>query len=171
MKLMYPLSGLADNEYVITIDSIPMNKKKQSVFANLLAKRKKWLQPLFWLSLLASLAGLSVPLFTMAVYDRVIGGQNADIIPGIAMGAVIAIVILVGSRLLRAKVLGQQSTHQARDMSILSFHQLINLPLSVLSRVSMASHLARLRNAEKIRTLFCSLHIFINCKHDQVIYQ
>jgi len=149
----FSLSGLAENEYVITIDSIPLNRKKQSVFATLLSKRKKWLQPLFWLSLLASLAGLSVPLFTMVVYDRVIGSQSAEILPGIALGAFIAIVILVVSRLIRAKVLGQQSSHQARDMSSLSFHQLINLPLNVLSRVSMASHLARLRNAEKIRTL------------------
>ncbi|MCK5818025.1 MAG: ATP-binding cassette domain-containing protein [Psychromonas sp.] len=149
----FSLTGLTENEYLITIDSIPMNKKKGSVFASLLAKRKKWLQPVFWLSLLSSLAGLSVPLFTMVVYNKVIGGQTADILPGIAFGGAIALVILVGSRLLRAKVVGQQSTHQARDMSSLSFHQLINMPFNVLSRVSMASHLARIRNAEKIRTL------------------
>lgn len=151
--LDFDISTLNQDDYVITIDSIPSTRKKGSSFSTLLAKRKKWFRPVFLLSLFSSLTGLAIPLFTMAVYDRVIGGQSANILPGIALGAVIAVAILVGSRLVRAKILTEQSNRLAREMSGMTFSKLINLPLIILSRVGLASHIYRLRNAEKIRTL------------------
>ena len=149
----FNLSDLENDEYVITIDGIPNKLKKKSVFATLLSKRKKWLFPVIFLSLLSSLAGVVIPLFTMVIYDRVIGGQSSEILPGIAVGAIISLFILVASRLIRSHTVGEQSVNLAREMSALSFYKLIHLPYLLLSRVSLANHLSRLQNAEKIRTL------------------
>ena len=149
----FALASLKKDDYVITIQGLPQNRKKGKTFSGLLEKRKKWIKPIFWLSLFSSITGLAIPLFTMAVYDRVIGGQSSEILPSIALGAFIAVAIFILSRLVRAKILSEQSNRLAREMSFMSFKKLMYFPLILLSRVGLASHLYRLRNTERIRTL------------------
>ncbi|MDX1282269.1 ATP-binding cassette domain-containing protein [Shewanella colwelliana] len=139
--------------HVITIDALPSAKSGAHAFAAHMSKRTKWYKPVFWLSLLSSLTGLAVPLFTMAVYDRVIGGQAPEVLPSLALGAILAVTILISSRLARASILSSTSNRFARDLSNITFRRLLSMPLIVLSRVGLTNHLARIRNAEKVRTL------------------
>lgn len=139
--------------HILIVESLPNTKQTVKAFANQMSKRTKWYKPVFWLSLLASLTGLAVPLFTMAVYDRVIGGQAPDVLPKIALGAGMALMIFAGARLIRAKLLASVSNRFARDLSDLTYYRLLSLPLMVLSRVGISNHIARMRNAEKVRTL------------------
>lgn len=139
--------------HVLIIEGLPTTKQTVKAFAQQMSKRTKWYQPVFWLSLLSSLTGLAVPLFTMAVYDRVIGGQAPDVLPKIALGATLALIIFASARLVRAKLLATVSNRFARDLSDMTYHRLLSLPLMVLSRVGLSNHIARMRNAEKVRTL------------------
>ncbi|MGZ9898221.1 ATP-binding cassette domain-containing protein [Shewanella gaetbuli] len=147
------ITQLDDSTFIFTIDVLPNTKKSIQAFAAHMSKHTKWYKPVFWLSLLSSLTGLAVPLFTMAVYDRVIGGQAPDILPSIALGGVLAISVLISTRLARAKVLASTSNRLARDLSQLTFYRLLHMPLMVLSRVGISNHIARMRNAEKVRML------------------
>lgn len=144
---------LEGSGYCIAIDSVPSSKSNTQRFSSLLSKKVKWYQPVVWLSLVSSLTGLAIPLFTMAVYDRVIGGQAPHVLPNIALGAGLALIILVSSRLLRAHLLTNTSNQLAKDWADLTFRRLLNMPLMILSRVGLSNHLARLRNSEKVRTL------------------
>ena len=139
--------------HVVIINKLPSKKESVRSFSEHMSKRTKWYRPVFWLSLLASLTGLAVPLFTMSVYDRVIGGQAPNVLPVIAMGAALALSIFIGTRLIRAKLLASVSNKFARDLSDLTFSRLLSLPLMVLSRVGLSNHIARMRNAEKVRML------------------
>jgi len=139
--------------HVLIIEGLPTSKQTVKAFAQQMSKRTKWYKPVFWLSLLSSLTGLAVPLFTMAVYDRVIGGQAPDVLPKIALGAALALVIFACARLVRAKLLASVSNRFARDLSDMTYHRLLSLPLMVLSRVGLSNHIARMRNAEKVRGL------------------
>ena len=138
---------------IILIEKLPSKKQSTRTFAEQMSKRTKWYKPVFWLSLLSSLTALAVPLFTMSVYDRVIGGQAPDVLPVIAIGAVLALTIFISTRLIRAKLLASVSNRFARDLSDLTFHRLLTMPLMVLSRVGLSNHIARMRNAEKVRSL------------------
>ncbi|WP_221076593.1 peptidase domain-containing ABC transporter [Agarivorans aestuarii] len=144
---------IGEDAHLIMIERLPQQGSSAKAFAEQVSKRSKWYRPVFWLSLLSSLTGLAVPLFTMAVYDRVIGGQTPEVLPSIALGAALALSILVASRLIRARVMSSASNRMARDLSELTFHRLLNMPLMVLSRVGIANHVARMRNAEKVRTV------------------
>ncbi|MGY5452817.1 ATP-binding cassette domain-containing protein [Agarivorans sp. MS3-6] len=146
-------SILSDDVHLIMIEQLPLQGSSAKAFAAQLSKRSKWYRPVFWLSLLSSLTGLAVPLFTMAVYDRVIGGQTPEVLPSIALGAALALSILVAARLIRAKVMSSASNRMARDLSELTFQRLLSMPLTVLSRVGISNHIARMRNAEKVRTV------------------
>lgn len=147
------LPALPHDGRVFIIESLPSVSNKVSAFAAHLKKQTKWYQPVFWLSLLSSLTGLAIPLFTMAVYDRVIGGQTPEILPTIALGALMALIILVSSRLIRANIVATSSNRFARDLSGMTFNRLLSMPLMVLSRVGLSSHIARIRNAEKVRSV------------------
>ncbi|GIU23765.1 ABC transporter ATP-binding protein [Shewanella sp. MBTL60-007] len=141
------------SSHLFVIESLPSSKQNIRAFSSHLAKRTKWYRPVFWLSLLSSITGLAVPLFTMAVYDKVIGGQAPNVLPNIALGAALALAVLIASRLTRANVLASTSNRFARDLSNLTFRRLLSMPLMVLSRVGISNHMARMRNAEKVRTL------------------
>ncbi|WP_192022061.1 peptidase domain-containing ABC transporter [Shewanella sp. WPAGA9] len=147
------LTQLNDKAHVFLVESLPSSKKNVQAFAAQMSKRTKWYRPVFWLSLLSSITGLAVPLFTMAVYDRVIGGQTPSILPSIALGSVLAIGVLVSTRLVRAQILATTSNRFARDLSEITFYRLLHMPLMVLSRVGISNHIARMRNAEKVRML------------------
>ena len=136
---------------MIIIENLPAKSVKSKTFSQYFSQQKKWYKPVFWLSLLSSLTGLAVPLFTMSVYDRVIGGQAPEVLPTIALGAFIALTILVGSRLIRAKVVSSASNRFARDLSDVTYSKLLRMPLMVLSRVGLSNHIARMKNAEKVR--------------------
>ncbi|KIO38352.1 peptidase domain-containing ABC transporter [Shewanella sp. cp20] len=146
------LDNLPNSGHLFLVESLPA-QSRSSTFSSHLAKLRSWYRPIFWLSLLSSLSGLAIPLFTMAVYDRVIGGQAPQILPGIALGAALALGIFVASRLLRAQALANVSNRFARDLSGITFNRLLSMPLSLLSRVGLSSHIARMRNAEKVRSL------------------
>lgn len=129
--------------HVFVIESLPASKQNIRAFAAHMSKRTKWYRPVFWLSLLSSITGLAVPLFTMAVYDRVIGGQAPDVLPTIALGAGLALAILVVTRLTRASVLATTSNRFARDLSDITFRRLLSMPLMVLSRVGLSNQIGR----------------------------
>ncbi|MCK8044960.1 ATP-binding cassette domain-containing protein [Shewanella sp. 1CM18E] len=144
---------LPKSSHIFVIESLPSSKQNARAFAAHMSKRTKWYRPVFWLSLLSSITGLAVPLFTMAVYDKVIGGQAPNVLPSIALGAALALAILISSRLARANLLATVSNRFARDLSDITFRRLLSMPLMVLSRVGVSNHIARMRNAEKVRTL------------------
>ncbi|WP_233496482.1 peptidase domain-containing ABC transporter [Corallincola holothuriorum] len=151
-----PLTNITSmaGAHMVLIEHLPGQRGEQSRFTQELDKRRKWYRPVFWLSLLASITGLTVPLFTMAVYDKVIGGQAPAELPGIAMGAILALAILVVCRIVRAAILCSVSNRMARDLSDMTFSRLLHMPLMVLGRVGISNHIARLRNAERVRMLF-----------------
>lgn len=137
--------------YAFVVEDLPLEGNKSQRFAAYFSKQNKWYQPVFWLSLLSALTGLAVPLFTMVVYDRVIGGHAPQILPHIVFGALLALVIMVGSRFMRARLIAGASNHFARDLSAITFNRLLSMPLAVLSRVGLANHISRIRNAENVR--------------------
>ncbi|WP_153912524.1 peptidase domain-containing ABC transporter [Shewanella sp. TC10] len=147
------LTQIGGSAYTFVIETLPNSKKSIQAFAAQMSKRTKWYRPVFWLSLLSSITGLAVPFFTMAVYDRVIGGQAPSILPSIALGGALAIAVMVSTRLARAQILALTSNRFARDLSQLTFYRLLHMPLMVLSRVGISNHIARMRNAEKVRML------------------
>ncbi|WMN89044.1 ATP-binding cassette domain-containing protein [Vibrio parahaemolyticus] len=150
-KQWHNLDGEPESGFVFIVNALPMEGNKTQRFLSHFRKKVKWYRPIFWLSLLSGVTGLAIPLFTMAVYDRVIGGHAPQILPNIAFGAVLALIIMVGSRFFRARLIAGVSNRFARDLSALTFNRLLSMPLAVLSRVGLASHISRIRNSENVR--------------------
>ncbi|GLT15296.1 peptidase domain-containing ABC transporter [Vibrio algivorus] len=147
------LADLDVNAMAVFIERLPSKQLNLKAFSREMSKRSKWYRPVFFLSLFISLTGLSIPLFTMAVYDRVIGAQNSNIIIPIAVGAALAVIIYLICQLYRAYILTSVGNRFSRDLSNLTFHRLMSMSLMLLSRVGMVNHINRMKNAEKVRSI------------------
>ncbi|TEW53208.1 ATP-binding cassette domain-containing protein [Psychromonas sp. RZ22] len=147
------LSQLDTTAIVVFIERLPSKQLNVRAFAKEVSKRSKWYRPVFFLSLLISITGLSIPLFTMAVYDRVIGAQNSEALFPIAIGAALAVFIYLICQLYRSYILTSVGNRFARDLTNLTFHRLMSMPLMLLHRVGMVNHMNRMKNAEKIRSI------------------
>ncbi|WP_197712973.1 peptidase domain-containing ABC transporter [Vibrio rumoiensis] len=146
-------NDLNTHSIAVLVERLPSKQLNMKSFSREMTKRSKWYRPVFFLSLLISVTGLSIPLFTMAVYDRVIGSQHSDILIPIAIGAGLAVFIYLICQLYRAYILTSVGNRFSRDLSNMTFHRLMSLPLMILHRVGMVNHINRMKNSEKVRSI------------------
>lgn len=127
-----------------------------------LNERKDWLKdislrfrPVFrhaaMLSLLMHVFTLAMPLFSMAVYDRVIGAHAGGTLPMLAVGVIMALLTEAGIRWMRVRLAGWMGARSGVLVSAAMFERLLFLPASVIEQASVSSQLARIRAFEAVR--------------------
>ncbi|GAD80213.1 peptidase domain-containing ABC transporter [Vibrio ezurae] len=139
--------------HIVVLESIPSKQLSVRTFVKEVNLRKKWYWPVLVLTFMSTLTGLSIPLFTMSVYDKVIGGHLVEVLPELGMGAAIAVFIYVGARLARGYILSKVVTEFVREISNVTFHRLIHMPLTLLARVGITNHINRMKNTERVRSM------------------
>lgn len=140
-----------ENAHAVQVNALPTEDTPQDWFDAYLQRfaPTKWV--LVALSLMAAFLGLATPLFAMVVYDRVIGGNAVNILPSLYLGAFMALVFIVSLQMSRSRILHQIGYTITRDIEDSIYRKLLNMPLTILSRVNLSSHLTRLRGPEQFR--------------------
>ncbi|MES2984713.1 MAG: ATP-binding cassette domain-containing protein [Pseudomonadota bacterium] len=121
-----------------------------------------WLQqmgerfkPLMWyaagLSLVMHVFTLAMPLFSMAVYDRVIAAHSLSTLPLLVIGVVLALLVEHMIRWMRVRIAGWIGSRAGLLASAAMFERLLFLPASIIEQASISSQLARIRAFESIR--------------------
>ncbi|EME70699.1 ATP-binding cassette subfamily C [Paramagnetospirillum caucaseum] len=105
-------------------------------------------------SLLINVLSLGVPLFTMSVYDKVVGSGDARMLIGILGGVGIVIVAEHVLQELRSRANAYMGVRLSFITSAMVFERTLALPLQMTERVGIAGQLARFRELESFRTLF-----------------
>ncbi|OBT16806.1 hypothetical protein A9264_11095 [Vibrio sp. UCD-FRSSP16_10] len=139
--------------HIIVLETLPSRQINIRTYLKELNQRRKWYWPVLILTLMSTITGLSIPLFTMTVYDKVIGSHLVMVLPQIAVGAVIALFIYVGARLLRGYILSKTVTEFVREIANITFYRLCYIPLMLLSRVGITNHINRMKNTERVRSI------------------
>jgi ATP-binding cassette subfamily C protein/ATP-binding cassette subfamily C protein LapB len=125
-------------------------------FASFTKRLRGSVARLLVLSFFGNVIALSVPLFTMAVYDHVIGKQSAGTLPYLVIGIVALLLWELGIRHMRAKLMGYIGGRLDFLVSTSGFSQLLHLPTAYTDRASIGSQLSRMREFEAIREFFAS---------------
>ncbi len=112
------------------------------------------LWPVLILGVVISFVTLSVPLFVMMVYDKVINAQSLPTLKYFVIGAAIAIGAEIMLRYLRVHALAWFGARLNNIISVGIFERLLYLPPSVTEGVSIASQLARIKAFEQVRDFF-----------------
>lgn len=105
-------------------------------------------------SLVINILSLGVPLFTMSVYDKVIGSGDSRMLVGILGGVGIVVVAEHVLQELRNRANGYMGVRLGFIVSAMVFERTLALPLQITERVGIAGQLARFRELESFRTLF-----------------
>lgn len=112
-------------------------------------------KPLIWqavmLSLLMHIFTLAMPLFSMAVYDRVIAAHALGTLPLLTAGVLFALLVEYTIRWLRVRLAGWIGARSGVLATAAMFERLLFLPSAMIEQASIASQLARIRSFESIR--------------------
>lgn len=150
-------------ERVLHIEPVPVNEAAALTFNDFSARARRTFRHGIWQSLAVNLCALSVPFFTMAVYDRVLGGAAVSSLPALLSGAVLVLVIMFILRRIRAHMFASEYARFGASVSLAVVHRLFRQPFVARDRQDAETAMARIRGAERTADLFSS-------KNTQAIY-
>jgi len=127
---------------------------QQSWSANLMRRFKPFIVQLLAISAVSNVLSIAIPLFVMAVYDRVIALHALDVLPMLLVGIGIVVAGDLYLQSLRAQLLGTMAARIDYLIGTVTFAKLLRLPLSYTDGPPIAAQIARLREFQTLRDLF-----------------
>lgn len=110
--------------------------------------------PALVLTVAANLAALASPIFTMAVYDRVIASGSVDSLAYLAMGALGAAAFEAATRSARGRIMAHVGLRLGYGVGNRVFAKLLDLPAATTERLNVSSQVARVKDIDRVRELF-----------------
>ncbi|MGF7177578.1 peptidase domain-containing ABC transporter [Azospirillum doebereinerae] len=111
--------------------------------------------PLLWavlgLSAVINLLSIAAPLFTMAIYDKVITTGSIETLVTIAVGAVLVVGGDFALRQIRGRALAHAGSRIARSISNATIDRILMLPVGMSERANIGTQIARVKDLESIR--------------------
>lgn len=149
--------GLAGTAYVISRadgEAGQHRSKRDSWFLGIAMRFRRQVGQLLVITFLTNLLALAMPLFIMAVYDRVIGASSLETLFYLLLGVALALGCDLVLRLVRARVLGYIGARIDMILGCAAFQQVVSLPLIMTERASVGSQVTRLKQFESVREFF-----------------
>ncbi|PWC36550.1 ATP-binding protein [Azospirillum sp. TSO35-2] len=111
--------------------------------------------PLLWavlgLSAVINLLSIAAPLFTMAIYDKVVATGSIDTLVTIAVGAALVVAGDFALRQIRGRALAHAGSRIARSISNATIDRILMLPVGMSERAAIGTQIARVKDLESIR--------------------
>lgn len=124
-----------------------------SWFYGTLRKLRRPVVATLFLTFVANVLAISTPIYTMNVYNRVIGSQALDTLAYFFVGIVIAIITEVLVRRERGKIIAFIGARMDAEITNLVFRQVLTLPLLMTESASVNKQIVQFRQFESIRDL------------------
>ncbi|MBO9401807.1 ATP-binding cassette domain-containing protein [Shimia sp. R9_3] len=147
---------LKPNERVLHIEAVTAKNAAAITYLSLAARARRVVQHGIWQSLAINLCALTVPFFTMAVYDRVLGGAAVSSLPALLSGAVLVLGILLVLRRIRASMLASEHARFGATVSNAVAHRMFRQPYLMQNKLDAETAVAKLRQCERTADLFAS---------------
>lgn len=123
-------------------------------FFSLLKRFKKLVIHLLGMTFLINIIALSVPVFIMVIYDKVIAAKSTETLPYLVIGIIILLLADLVFRYLRAQLLGFIAGRIDYLIGAETFRQLLFLPPMFTERSTVAAQLSRLKQFDSAREFF-----------------
>ena len=148
-----PVSGTA---YVIElVDATQDDRTPRQPFLAMLAGRFSGIAlQLGMITLFTNLLALGFPLFSLVIYDVVIGGDARSMIPYLLVGIALTFAFDLALRMLRGRLLAFMGARVERLVAIAALKHLLRLPVGYTEAAPLGSQLARLKEFESVREFF-----------------
>ena len=136
---------------LIFTEAMAAGPVQEGWFAGVVRRFGGELPGLFGVSALITLLGVSVPAFTMAVFDTVIAANSPSTLTMLALGTAAALLLEILFRIVRQRTLLRIGERLDRLVSAGVFAQLMSLPTALVERAGTAAQVSRLRDFASIR--------------------
>ena len=127
---------------------------QRSWFLSVALRFKTQIIQLLAISFLVNLLALTMPIFIMTVYDRVIGTKSIETLSFLLMGVGIALVCDFALRAIRARLLAFIGARIDMVIGCAAFNKVLDLSLPMIERATVGSQISRLRQFEAVREFF-----------------
>ncbi|MEX0694550.1 MAG: ABC transporter transmembrane domain-containing protein [Rhodospirillales bacterium] len=101
-----------------------------------------------------NILALVTPLFTMAVYDKVVATGSLPTLAFFAFGVGVAICCDIILRTIRSKIMAFVGARLDNIVGIAIFHKILFLPPTFTERATIGAQIARIKDFETIRDFF-----------------
>lgn len=105
---------------------------------------------------ISNVLAMLVPLFILMVYDKVIGNNAPAMLIYLLVGVIGSLILDAYIRSLRVAALSYVGARVDYLMGVMTFRQLLGLPLSMTESASVGQQLAKLRDFESLRDFLTS---------------
>jgi len=133
---------------------VTMNDAGDTWFYKLISRFKHLVVHLLMMTFLINFVALTVPLFIMVIYDKVIGAKSVETLPYLIAGIAVLLVADLVLRYLRAQLLGSIAGRLDYLIGTETFRQLLFLPPVFTERSTVAAQLSRLKQFDSVRDFF-----------------
>ncbi len=138
---------------------LPEREAATVTFAAIAQRAKTAFAHVAWQSLVINLCALAVPFFTMAVYDRVLGGGATHSLPALLSGAAIVLVVMLLLRRVRSGLAASEYGAISGQISTLLAAKALRSAASNTAGNSGSAILAKTRQGERAADLFAAPNI------------
>ncbi|TAN46429.1 MAG: ATP-binding cassette domain-containing protein [Methylococcaceae bacterium] len=132
-----------------------------NVFGSLLFRFKRHILLTFVLTLLCTLFALTPPLFVKSVYDLILPTGDVYMQSCLLLGVLIVLGMGFYTQRLRSRLIAYVGGRAEYILGARIFRQVINLPASSTSNVSVRRQVGRMRNFESLHDFFMGPLVFI----------
>ena len=127
--------------------------KKGSWFFDRLQQLRRPIYAALFLTFIANILTLATPLYTMNVYNRVIGGQALDTLGYFFVGVCLIVGFEVMVRRKRGAILSFIGARMDAEITNKAFKQVLTLPVVMTENASVNRQIVQFRQFEAIRDL------------------
>jgi ATP-binding cassette subfamily C protein LapB len=127
-------------------------KRRRGWFLRRLSPLRPVFRQVLVLTFFSKILTLAVPLFVMAVYDRIIPSADADALHYILVGAILAVLggLLLQNK--RTQLMAFAGARLGYDTSRAVLTHILGLAAPLIEKGSMSAQIARIRDLEQVRT-------------------
>lgn len=143
--------GIRPRHYVLVVDASDAAIRQPDPTVAWTPNLRRVTRRAFVLSFFINLLALSVPIFSMQIYDRVIGGNAPEVLPWFALGTAIAIGFMLVLRRQRSHLLAGAYARVGYHLSLAVLDRMLRLPLLVAGKLRRAGLTSRTRELERVR--------------------
>lgn len=117
-------------------------------------KFKTMLWQLFGITFLINLSALALPIYTMAVYDMVIGTRSHDAMIYFLAGVAIVVAADVALRAVRSRATACLGARCEALLGAAAFQQLLYMPVGITEKAPVGGQITRIKQFEGVRDIF-----------------
>jgi ATP-binding cassette subfamily C protein/ATP-binding cassette subfamily C protein LapB len=158
IKLENKLATDKGTAYVFTdthpSHGITVDDSGDTWFYRLLQRFKHLIIHLLAMTFVINFVALTVPLFIMVIYDKVIGAKSIETLPYIISAVAVLLAADLIFRYLRAQLLASIAGRIDYLIGTETFRQLLFLPPVFTERSTVAAQLSRLKQFDSVRDFF-----------------